>query len=194
MISPVIDDDFTVLIDTNVLVQDFLRDLLFNLAEKGVFTLRLSEGILGEADRVLRQESSNRRPESVHWLLSQIRLHFADAIVAGYESIRVECDLPDEGDRHVIQAAIKARSHQIITYNKKHFPLSALALFDLEAVKPDLLLESAFNLYPEVCRNVVRRWLAHNRRPPQNMRQFRQALANYRLRRAAERTLSWPEF
>jgi hypothetical protein len=31
----------------------------------------------------------------------------------------------------------------------------------------------------------VRRWLARNQRPPQNMRQFRQALENYRLRRAA---------
>lgn len=68
MIPPVIDDDFTVIIDTNVLVQAFLRDLLFNLAKKGVFTLRLSEGILREGDRVLRQEPFNCRPETVDWL------------------------------------------------------------------------------------------------------------------------------
>src|SRR5690242_7914783 len=95
MILPVIDDEFRVLIDTNVLVQAFLRDLLFNLAEKGVFSLRLSEGILGEADRVLRQEPFNYRPESVGWLLTQIRLHFADCIVTGYESIRIGGELPE---------------------------------------------------------------------------------------------------
>lgn len=193
MIPPVIGDDFTVIIDTNVLVQAFLRDLLFNLAEKGVFTLRLSEGILREADRVLRQEPFNCRPESVDWLFSQIRLHFSGCMVTGYESIRIEGNLPDERDRQIIQAAVKARAHQIITYNTRHFPSHVLAPFDLEAVKPDILLESVFDIYPDVCRNVVRRWLARNQRPPQNMRQFRQALENYRLRRAAEKTICWPE-
>jgi hypothetical protein len=82
----------------------------------------------------------------------------------------------------------------ITTSNTRHFPDHVLTPFDLEAVKPDILLESVFDIYPDVCRNVVKRWLARNQRPPQNMRQFRQALENYCLRRAAEKTICWPEF
>jgi predicted nucleic acid-binding protein len=49
-----ISDDFTVVVDTCVLAHGFLRDLLFNLAEAGVFSLRLSDDILEELKRTLK--------------------------------------------------------------------------------------------------------------------------------------------
>jgi hypothetical protein len=52
------------------------------------------------------------------------------------------------------QAAIKSRAQQIITYNLADFPNEHLDSLDLEAVHPDILLESVFDLYPGPCNRV----------------------------------------
>jgi predicted nucleic acid-binding protein len=69
-----VNDDFTVILDTCVLVPPFLRDLLFNLAEAGVFTIRLSEDTLAELGVVLRMPKFKMAPDRVDWLINQIRI------------------------------------------------------------------------------------------------------------------------
>jgi predicted nucleic acid-binding protein len=121
-----ISDDFTVVVDTCVLVHGFLRDVLFNLAEAGVFSLRLSDDILEELKRTLKGSGFKWTPSKVDWLFTEIQRVFASCIVHEYEAIQINGDLPDEKDRHVIQAAVKAKAYQIITFNKKHFPKAVL--------------------------------------------------------------------
>ena len=45
--------------------------------------------------------------------------------------------LPDDGDRHVLAAAIKGDAEILVTANLKHFPASALAPYGIEALHPD---------------------------------------------------------
>jgi predicted nucleic acid-binding protein len=184
-------DDFTVILDTCVLVPAFLRDVLLNLAEAGVFTIRFSEQTLVELNEVLRRPKSKMAPQSVDWLLSQIRENFDDCIVTSYQSIQIGPSLPDPKDVHVIQAAIKGHAQQIITYNAVHFPSTELNQLDLEVQDPDILLESVFDLYPRRCCQSMKRWLSKNRRPPQDLHQFQTALINHLLPKAAARTSKW---
>jgi predicted nucleic acid-binding protein len=186
-----VNDDFTVILDTCVLVPPFLRDLLFNLAEAGVFTIRLSEDTLAELGVVLRMPKFKMAPDRVDWLINQIRENFDDCIVTSYQSIQISPSLPDPKDAHVIQAAVKGHAQQIITYNAKHFPAGELERLDLELQHPDILLESVFDLYPGRCSEAVERWLAKNRRPPQTLHEFQTALINHLLKRAAARTSNW---
>lgn len=59
---------------------------------------------------------------------------FADATVVKYEQHGIEIrKLPDEGDRHVIAAAIKSKADIIVTENLKDFPRKVLAKYGIEA-------------------------------------------------------------
>jgi predicted nucleic acid-binding protein len=186
-------DDFTVVLDTNVLVPPFLRDVLLNLTEAGVYTPKISEDILRELDMTLRLPKFNLEEWRVRRIVDLIRQSFSDCIVHGYNSIQVAFELPDPEDLHVIQAAIKSRAQQIITYNLDDFPNEHLESLDLEAVHPDILLESVFDLYPGPCNRVILNWLGRNSRPPQNMHEFRFALINHRLTKATAKTSEWRE-
>jgi predicted nucleic acid-binding protein len=186
-----VNDDFTVILDTCVLVPAFLRDLLLNLAEEGVFTIRFSEDTLAELSDVLKRPKFKMAPSRVDWLISQIRENFDECVVSSYQEIRLSPDLPDPEDAHVIQAALKGHAQQIITYNVQDFPVEELERLDLEVQDPDILLESVFDLYPKRCSQTIKRWLAKNRRPPQNLHEFQTALINCRLKRAAAQSAKW---
>ena len=93
-----------------------------------------------------------------------------------------------------MQAALKSEAQQIITYNLKDFPDQILASLDLEVQTPDIFLESAFDLHPRTCCETIERWLAKNRRPPQNKIEFLMALQRHELRKAAERAARWTPF
>jgi hypothetical protein len=60
-----------------------------------------------------------------------------DALVTGYEPLIDGLKLPDEGDRHVLAAAIRSGADVIVTYNTKDFPKEALAPFGVHPEHPD---------------------------------------------------------
>ena len=97
-------DDFTVVLETNVLVPPFLRDVLLNLAEDGVYTPKISEDILRELDMTLRLPKFNFEEWRVRRIVDLIRQSFSDCIIHGYDSIQVAFELPDPEDLHVISS------------------------------------------------------------------------------------------
>jgi hypothetical protein len=56
-----------------------------------------------------------------------------DVLVVGYEPLIDVVVLPDPDDRHVVAAAIRARTQVIVTANIRDFPAASLAAGDVEA-------------------------------------------------------------
>jgi hypothetical protein len=64
--------------------------------------------------------------------------------------------LPDTNDRHVLAAAIHSSAQEIVTFNLKHFPASALRPYGICAIHPDEFLEHLLDLNAEVVCEAVR--------------------------------------
>jgi hypothetical protein len=78
-----------------------------------------------------------------------------DADVRGYQHRMAGLALPDDGDRHVLAAAIEARAGTIVTFNLRHFPADMLAPFGVTARDPDSFLCGLHNADPEAIAAVV---------------------------------------
>ena len=139
----------TALLDANVLYPAGLRDLLFRLADRGLYTPLWSAAIHHEWITSLLTD----RPDIEFDALNRTRMlmdeHFPSAAVTGHEAVVVALNLPDPSDRHVLAAAIHGQAHIIVTYNLRDFPSDRLASYALEARHSDTfiagLLEADFN-------------------------------------------------
>lgn len=130
---------FIALLDTCVLWPSLQRDFLLSLAIEGLYRPVWSSVVLDELEyheakklrsRGVAEEEATRRAQH---LLGQMRDHFADALVTGWEPLEGTYGLPDPDDEHVVAAAVLARAGVIVTDNLKHFPAARLPE-DLEAL------------------------------------------------------------
>ncbi len=140
-------DRFVVVLDANVLYPFRVRDVLLRFAEAGLYRARWSAQILDEWTRSLLRNKPQLE-KSVHAQVAAMARAFPEAIIEGHDSLVPSLELPDEGDRHVLAAAIQAGAQHIITENVKDFPLAILKEYDTEAVTADQFLASTFELYP----------------------------------------------
>jgi len=132
-----------VLIDANVLAYVSVADLLLRLPKRGLlFWLLWSEEILAETLRTYTKKFG-WKPDAVVRRIDAMRSAFPEASVSGYEKWVDQCT-NDEGDRHVLAAAIEGQAQVIVTFNYRHFKEADLAPWGIRAIHPkDYLL----NLY-----------------------------------------------
>lgn len=160
---------FTALLDTCVLVPSFLRDVLLEVAEAGVYRAVWSEAILDELEDALLYlfDQVGRDPQesqaAVHRLRRQMGIAFPDAVVTEWEPLEESYALPDPDDRHVLAAAVKGRADVIVTDNLKDFPNRSLPA-DLDAQSADEFLLYALDLQPAAVRAAVVRIAARTGR------------------------------
>lgn len=64
---------------------------------------------------------------------------FPEASVTGYEPLITTLS-NDEGDRHVLAAAIRTQAQYIVTENVRHFPAAATEPFEIRAITADTFL------------------------------------------------------
>ena len=127
-----------VLLDACVLAEAAVSDVLLRLAEvPGVLEPRWTKRIWDETVRTC----VNRLgwPESVAIRRYEMaEKFFPKANIVGYECWLEHCR-NDEGDRHLLAAAIQAKVPKIVTWNRRHFAPEHLEPWGIEAVSPSNL-------------------------------------------------------
>ena len=146
-----------------MLVPVALADTLLRVAEKGLYRPLWSDRILTEAQEAVQEIHPGI---DVHKRFTDMRETFDDALVTGWEALEAGIILPDEDDRHVVAAAIRAGAQAIVTANVDDFPAAALGPLGLEAVHPDAFLLDQLDLSPPTVLQVIREQAAHTKRPP----------------------------
>jgi len=124
-----------IVIDACVLAVFAVADLLLLIAERSpLFTPRWTALILEEMHRAhLKFGWGTRVAMSFRACLN---LAFPSANVSGFEPLIERCT-NDEGDRHVLAAAIKAQATKILTFNLYDFGHQALAPWRIAVLHPD---------------------------------------------------------
>ena len=138
---------YAVLLDACVLYPFALRDVLIQLATTGIYRARWTDEIHHEWMRNLAARGGDAAQlEKIRDLMERA---VPDARISGYEALTatvIKQGLPDEGDAHVIAAAIRSNADMIVTWNVKHFPEDVLAAYHIEAQDPDDFLLNQFDL------------------------------------------------
>ena len=141
--------DFSVVLDACVLVPAPLRDTLLRLAEHPrLYLPRWTDAIIDETVRNL-QSRIGLSAEKSAYLVDQMRKHFADAWVTGYEPL-IDRMNNHAKDRHVLAAAVKCGASVIVTYNKRDFAAGATEPWGIEIQNPSTFLKYQYDLNPSI--------------------------------------------
>jgi predicted nucleic acid-binding protein len=137
--------DYRVVLDACVLIPMPLADTLLRMAEAPrLYLPKWPRTIMDEVTRNLiakwdmASEKAHRREE-------ELRLHFPEAWVEGFEPI-IGVVTNDPGDRHVLAAAVRSHSELIVTYNRRHFPAASLQPWEIDVQGPSAFLRGLYDL------------------------------------------------
>ncbi|MFV0375305.1 PIN domain-containing protein [Microbacterium sp.] len=175
---------FPVFLDTSAVFGGALNDLLLTLAERGMFRPLWSAGVFEELQRTLVRRGIT--PDAADRRISMMRSAFPDAEVTGYDEL-IPAMTCDEGDRHILAAAVRANVELLVTFNLRHFPDDALEPYDIEARHPDDFLLDQLELREDVVLTVLRTVLSSYENPPMTVDEYLELLARAGVPRFAER-------
>lgn len=175
---------FPVFLDTSAIFGGALNDLLLTLAEQGMFRPLWSAGVLDELQRTLPRRGIPA--DAIDHRIAMMRAAFPDAQVTGYEDL-IETMSCDEGDRHILAAAVRANVELIVTFNLRHFPAAALDPYDIEARHPDDFLLDQLELREDIVLNALRSVLSSYENPPMTVDEYLDLLTRAGIPRFAKR-------
>jgi len=160
--------DYRVCLDACVLANQGVCDLLFRLAEHPrLYTPIFSEQILDEVRTVHLERLKKPWPEELaNFWQSEVRKTFPEAIVSDYKQLIPVLE-NDEGDRHVLAAAIRGQAELIVTFNLKDFPRQALQPWGIQAAHPQDYLITLYELRPEVVTDKLHAIAADRKKSPE---------------------------
>lgn len=131
---------YTALIDACSLVSVWRRNLLLSLAEAEFFRIRWSAEILAETERALVKLHNKRSASDAELragrAIENMRRAFPEASTEELLPA-LSLSIPDQGDAHVILAAVQTQAQTIVTENLKDFPSDKLAPLNMEARTAD---------------------------------------------------------
>lgn len=161
---------FTALIDACVLVSPLKRNMVLSLAEAELFRVRWSATILDETQSAIAEWLSRKgHPDAAagaQRARQNMEIAFVDAEVRDYQYIRGTLEpLPDDGDGHVIAAAIKCRADVIVTDNLKDFPARILDCYGIEPKSSDEFLADTIDLQTSVSVAAIHRMRLRFKKP-----------------------------
>jgi len=161
---------FTAVVDSCVLFSPLKRNLILSLAETELFRVRWSVRILDETEKAtveyLGEKGCTDASERANRARQAMCRAFDDALVDHYQGLCAGIgELPDDGDRHVIAAAIKCRADIIVTDNLKHFPQDVLAQYGIEGKSADEFIADAIDLNASLAISAIRTMRLRLNRP-----------------------------
>ncbi len=174
-------------LDACILYPPSLRDLLMWLASARSYAARLTEDIHAEWIRNVLADNPRVTPAQLartRRLMNQVA---PDCLVSGYEAHISTLNLPDANDRHVLAAAIEARSSVIVTFNLSDFPATILQAYGIRPAHPDNFLSALFDDETAMFLQAVRTHRASLHNPPKDAAGYIQALRSTGLKELALR-------
>ena len=144
---------YTAFIDACTLASALKRNLLLTLAEAEFFRVRWSSEVMDETERaiakILAKKGLDDGPARAARARAAMETAFEDATVVDYARFLPTCtDLPDEGDAHVLAAALKTQAATIVTENLDDFPDEVLSALNIEARSADAFIADTIALDP----------------------------------------------
>lgn len=136
-----------VLIDANVLYSQYLRDLLLILGERTIYHPFWTDDIIGEWKRNLLKNRPDLAEQKINRTIRLMNAAFTNSTINQYEDLIPLLSLPDDGDRHVLAAAVKGEMDAILTFNVKDFPRSTMDAFAIQRFTPNEFFMYLYNQY-----------------------------------------------
>ena len=140
------------LLDACVLYPTVLREVLIGAAEAGLYTPLWSPRILEEWARTAARTGVE---EIARGEIALLRARWAEAEVTPEPGAAAGLSLPDEGDLHVLAAALAGGAEAIVTLNLRDFPGRTLGRYGLLARSPDSVMLELLGEAPEVVGSVA---------------------------------------
>ncbi|HVS38593.1 MAG TPA: PIN domain-containing protein [Gemmataceae bacterium] len=176
----------TALYDANVLYPAPVRDLFMWLAQVDLVQAKWSAAIHDEWIRNLLANRNDLTREQLERTRDRMNRHAGDCLVTGYEHLIPTLTDIDQGDRHVVAAAIVGGVDVIVTRNLRHFPAEALARHRLQSQDPDEFVVELLGLDPEAVCKAVHLQRVNLRNPPRTVDELLEAFIRNELLRTAE--------
>jgi len=95
--------------------------------------------------------------------------------------------LPDDGDLHVLAAAIAGHADCIVTANLKHFPSDTLGVHGIEVIHPDDFIVMQLDLGPVAGLSALKEMRLRMKNPPRTPEEFAALLERNQLFSTAHR-------
>lgn len=168
-------------LDANVLYPAPLRDLLLTIANKNIFNPFWSDKIQSEWKLNLLKNRKDLKPIQLDRTIKLMNKAFPEANVSEYHKIKIKGELPDTGDIHVLQTAIKSNSKFIITSNKKDFPVNITRKHDVFAIKPDDFIYALVKSNSVEINDSISEILKNLKNPPVSKDKFLKILSKLKL-------------
>jgi len=173
-------------LDACVLYSAFMRDILLNLAEQGIYEPKWSEIITDEWLRNLLKNRSDLKETNLGRTIRFMNHFFPYANTINFDQHMPIIQLPDTDDRHVVACAIQCEAEVIVTTNLKDFPSDELAKFGITPQHPDDFICDLFATKKEAAITAFKVQLEKLRNPPQTKEELLETFKRNGLMKAAE--------
>ena len=151
------------LLDACVLYPTVLRQILLEVAGRGLFVPLWSDRILEEWARAAAR-GGDAAEVVARGEVAVLRARWPNAAVRPDQAVAARLWLPDADDIHVLAAAIAGSANAIVTFNARDFPRQTLADEGVSRLDPDQMMLALFASDPDPVRQGVLKVAAEARR------------------------------
>lgn len=144
-----------VLADANILYSRTMRDYFLYAAGEGVIEIHWSQPILDEMSRNLREKLGLTSAATAR--LEMLMNDYLDdaLVVLAHDDLAILDGVEmDDGDRHVVAAAVTAGADVLLTENIRHFPRTWMSEHGIELMPAGDLLALLAKEFPSQMRAV----------------------------------------